>query len=140
MIKGSKKTEVVKKLSSKKKSTSIATTTRASSRDIKSVSYQDYLIKSLRDPEEAAGYLNAALFGNDINVFLLALQNVVQAQGGMTVLSEKTHKSRTSLYKSLSERGNPYLRSTTELLGAMGMHLAVIPDKQWATMNQNIGP
>jgi len=46
----------------------------------KSVSYQDYLIGSLKDPEEAAGYLNAALEGGDINVFLLALQNVIQAQ------------------------------------------------------------
>ena len=28
-----------------------------------SISYQSYLIDSLKDPEEAAGYLNAALEG-----------------------------------------------------------------------------
>ena len=61
-------------------------------------------------------------------MFLLALQNVVQAQGGITTLSEKTHKSRTSLYKLLSENGNPYLKSANDLLTAMGMHLAVIPN------------
>lgn len=92
----------------------------------KSTSYQDYLLESLSEPEEAAGYLNAALEGGDINVFLLALQNVVKAQGGVSKLAEETHKSRTSLYKALSEKGNPYLKSTNEILFAIGMHLAVV--------------
>lgn len=92
----------------------------------KSTDYQSYLIESLKDPQEAAGYLNAALEGGDLEVFLLALQNVVKAKGGMTQLAQKTHKSRTSLYKTLSKTGNPYLQSTNEILHAMGMHLAVI--------------
>ncbi|MFI4938658.1 MAG: DNA-binding protein [Candidatus Berkiellales bacterium] len=96
----------------------------------KSISYQEYLIDSLKYPEEAAGYLNAALEGGDINVFLLALQNVVQAQGGISALASKTQKSRTSLYKSLSENGNPYLKSANELLLAMGMHFSVVPNDQ----------
>ncbi len=95
--------------------------------EIKSISYQEYLIDTLKDSKEAAGYLNAALSGGDIKVFLLALQNVVQAHGGVAVLAEKTHRSRTSLYKSLSENGNPYLKSANELLTAMNMHLAVVP-------------
>lgn len=94
----------------------------------KSIQYQEYLIESLKDPEEATGYLNAALEGGDISVFLLALQNVVQAQGGITKLAIKTHKSRTSLYKALSKKGNPYLKNTNNILSAMGMHLAVVPD------------
>ena len=97
-------------------------------RVIKSESYQDYLIHSLSDPEEASGYLNAALEGGDIKVFLLALQNVIQAQGGVTALAEKTKKSRTSLYKTLSKNGNPYLKNANELLVAMGMHLSVVPN------------
>lgn len=92
----------------------------------KSSSYQNYLIESLQNDEEAAGYLNAALEGGDINVFLLALQNVIKAQGGVSLLAEKTHKSRTSLYKALSENGNPHLRNTNEILSAIGMHLAVV--------------
>jgi probable addiction module antidote protein len=94
----------------------------------KSISYQDYLIESLKNKEEAAGYLNAALEGGDIQVFLLALHNVVQAQGGINKLAEKIHKSRTSLYKALSKKGNPYLKSTNEILSAVGMHFAVVPD------------
>ena len=92
----------------------------------KSIDYQDYLIESLKDPKEAAGYLNAALAGGDISVFLLALQNVVQAQGGVAKIAEKTNKSRTSLYKTLSQEGNPYLETTNQILAVMGMCLKVI--------------
>jgi len=95
---------------------------------VKSSSYQDYLIESLKDPKEAAGYLSAALEGGDIKVFLLALHNVVEAQGGIAKLADKTHKSRTSLYKALSENGNPYLKSTNNILSSMGLHLTIIPD------------
>jgi len=95
---------------------------------MKSIAYQDYLIESLRNSEEAAGYLNAALKGGDIDVFLLALRNVIEAQGGVTQLAKKTRKGRTSLYKTLSKNGNPYLKSTNEILTAMGMHLAIVTD------------
>jgi len=104
----------------------------------KSISYQDYLIESLTDPKEAAGYLNAALEGGDINVFLLALQNVVKAQGGVSRLAKKIHKSRTSLYKALSDEGNPYLKNTNEILSAIGMHLAVVHNNA-ASINNHTG-
>lgn len=133
MNKDSKKTNT-EKTPAKKKSTVThvrkSPSKTSSVQDKKSVSYQDYLIESLKDPKEAAGYLNAALSGGDIKIFLLALQNVVQAQGGITALAKKIHKSRTSLYKSLSEDGNPYLKSANELLTAMDMHLIVVADKK----------
>jgi probable addiction module antidote protein len=94
----------------------------------RSIDYQDYLIKSLKDPNEAAGYLNAALDDGDIDGFLEALRNVVEAHGGMTKLSEKSSKSRNSLYKTVTSSGNPYLRSTNEILHALGFHLSVTPD------------
>lgn len=93
---------------------------------IKNISYQDYLIESLKDPKEAIGYLNAALDGGDIKVFLLALHNVVKAQGGIANLANKTNKSRTSLYKALSLKGNPHLESTNNILGAIGLHLQIV--------------
>lgn len=93
---------------------------------MKSTNYQEYLVKSLKNPKEAAGYLNAALEDGNIDAFLLALQNVVKAQGGVADLAKKTHKSRTSLYKVLSKGGNPYLKNTNEILAAMGMHLAIV--------------
>lgn len=95
----------------------------------KSVDYQEYLLDTLKDREEAVGYLNAALEGGDISVFLLALQNVVQAQGGVTRVAQKIHRSRTSMYKTLSRGGNPYLETTNDILVTLGMHLKVEPCK-----------
>ncbi len=91
----------------------------------KTKSYQAELIASLRDSREAAEYLNAALEEEDPELFLVALRNVAEAQGGMAQLAEKARLNRESLYKMLSERGNPELRSLEALLHALGLRLAV---------------
>ena len=94
----------------------------------RTIDYHDYLIETLKEPFEAAGYLNAALDDGDIDGFLEALRNVVEACGGMTKLSEKTSKGRNSLYKTISSTGNPYLRNTNEILHTLGFHLSVTPN------------
>jgi len=95
----------------------------------KHIDYHDYLIKSLKDPVEAAGYLNAALNDRDIDGFLEALRHVVESRGGIAKLSEKTSKGRNSLYKTISSNGNPYLRNTNEILDTLGFHFSVIPNE-----------
>lgn len=96
----------------------------------KNTSYQRDLIESLKDPSEAAAYLNAAIEDGDRAVFLLALRNVAEACGGMRALAEKTKLSRESLYRTLSNRGNPEIKSLTAILHAMGLRLAVEPENQ----------
>ena len=91
----------------------------------KSTAYQQDLIESLRDAREAEEYLNAALGEDDPELFLLALKNVAEAQGGVAQLAEKTKLNRECLYKMLSERGNPELRSLDALLHALRFRLAV---------------
>ena len=90
-------------------------------------SYKDELHKALLDPEEAAEYLSAALEEGDRDVFLLALKDVVQAQGGMAKLAKESTLNRESLYKMLSKKGNPKVSSLDSLLHAMNMRLAVRP-------------
>ena len=46
------------------------------------INYNDYLMESLRNPEESAEYLNAVLEDKDLSVFILALRDVVNALGG----------------------------------------------------------
>lgn len=87
--------------------------------------YQEYLIATLRNPREAETYLNAALEEEDPELFLLALRNVAEAQGGVAQLAEKAKLNRESLYKMLSERGNPELKSLDALLHALGFRLSV---------------
>ena len=91
----------------------------------RSASYQDYLIESLKNPKEAAAYLDAALEEADPELFLLALRNVAEAQGGLLKLSKKTKLNRANLYRMLSRKGNPALFSLESLLEAFGLRLAV---------------
>ncbi len=86
-------------------------------------------IESLRDTAEAEEYLNAALEEGDPELFLLALRNVAEAQGGVAQLAEKAKLNRESLYKILSERGNPELKSLDALLHALGFRLAVTANR-----------
>jgi probable addiction module antidote protein len=87
--------------------------------------YQPELLESLRNPREAEEYLNVALEEDDPELFLLALRNVTEAQGGVARLAEKTKLNRESLYKMLSEQGNPEFKSLDVLLHALGFRLAV---------------
>ena len=45
--------------------------------------YDDLLMEMLKDEERALAYLNAALDEQDPRVFLIALRNVMRAQGGI---------------------------------------------------------
>lgn len=95
----------------------------------KSKNYQDSLLDSLADASEAAAYLNAALEDGEKEVFLLALRNVADARlGGMSKLAEATGLNRESLYRMLSDNGNPELNSLSRLLHALGLKLAVETD------------
>ncbi len=80
----------------------------------------------LRDPEFAAGYLQACLQYEGFETFLTGLKNVAQANGGMTKLAEETSLGRESLYKTLSAQGNPEFRTLEAILGALGMRFAVV--------------
>ncbi len=91
----------------------------------KTIDYQSYLLHSLEDRQEAQGYLNAALTDGSVDSFLLALRNVIEAQGGMSKLAQKTHKSRSSLYKTLSDGGNPGLKSIDSILQALNLRLFI---------------
>lgn len=73
------------------------------------VEYEEWLTKKLKnDPELAVAYLNEALKDEDPRVFLLALKDVLQAQGSnMTKLAEQAKLSRQHMYKVLSKKGNP---------------------------------
>ena len=82
------------------------------------------MLEGLKDPLEAAEYLNAALEENASDLFLLALRNVAEAHG-MKKIAEDTQLNRESMYRMLSEQGNPQLSSLTAILKEMGLRLAV---------------
>ncbi len=89
-----------------------------------SVLYEDGLIESLKDPLEAAAYLNAALEDGSQEVFLLALRHVTEAIG-MSEVARESALNRENLYRMLSAQGNPQLSSLNTLLHSLGLRLAV---------------
>jgi probable addiction module antidote protein len=93
----------------------------------KTTSYQEDLIEALKDPREAAAYLNVAMEEGDREVFLLAMRNVAEAHGGMAAVSAKARLNRESLYRMLSKRGNPEIKSIMTLLNSMGLKLSIEP-------------
>ena len=97
-----------------------------------SMSYHDELIESLRDPVERAAYINAALEDGDRRILLKALRNVAEANGGMGRLASRAKLSRESLYRMLSESGNPELASIERVFRSLGLALRVVPHKSHA--------
>ena len=91
--------------------------------------YASHKPKALTDPIEAREYLNAALEDENPEVFLLALRDVVEANRTMSELARATNRNRESLYKALSEKGNPHLNSVRSILSNLGFKLAVEVNK-----------
>ncbi len=97
----------------------------------KSKNYQEWLLEKLIDHDEAVAYLNAALEESlkgdeeSQHLFLIALRNVAEAQGGIGGLAKKAHVGRESLYKTLSENGNPKWHTLVSLVIAMGLNLRI---------------
>ena len=100
------------------------------------VNHEEWLYKRLRDAKKAAGYLNAALEDITPNnkdakkVFLLALRDIVNAQGGMSYLVKKSGLNRESLYKTLSSKGNPRLDTLVILLKVLGLEFSIVPGEK----------
>src|SRR5271154_5454048 len=95
---------------------------------MKLISYKKDLLKELKDPEYAAAYLAQALESEDQATFLLALRDVVEAGGGVSAVARQADIQRESLYKVLSNRGNPRLTTLQGILKSVGLRIAVMPE------------
>jgi probable addiction module antidote protein len=88
--------------------------------------YREALLEALADPIEAAHYLNAAILDSH-EMFLKALKNVAQARRNMTNIAKQAGVTRESLYRSLSDEGNPTLDTLNSVLEVLGLKIAVEP-------------
>ncbi|HKK99285.1 MAG TPA: addiction module antidote protein [Desulfotignum sp.] len=86
--------------------------------------YENSLKEDLRDPAEAAEYLNAALEDGSQEMFLLALKDVANAKG-ISEIARETTLNRENLYRILSIQGNPKLKSLSSVLHSVGLKLSI---------------
>jgi probable addiction module antidote protein len=77
------------------------------------IGYLQFSMESLNNPEERAGAL-------------LSLRAIAEAYGGLGKIAAEAGISRESLYRSLSPKGNPTLKTLVAVLNAVGMRLSVI--------------
>ncbi len=96
--------------------------------DRASVSHDEALVRELRaDPTFAAEYLQAAMEDTEEPaVLLIALRRISEAYG-MADVAKAAGIKRESLYRALSPKGNPTLKTLTAVLKAVGLRLAVAP-------------
>ena len=90
-------------------------------------SMYESLDRDLQDPEYVAIYLNDALHEGSPEEFYLALRNVIKANQGMSQVAVQTELGRESLYKTLSEEGNPQFSTIQKIVGALGLQISIEP-------------
>ena len=84
----------------------------------------DSLDAALRDPVEAAAYLEAVIAMDDPAALLLALRQVAKAHG-MAEVARRAELGGKSLFKALSENGNPTIGTLHKVLRAVGLRLSI---------------
>ncbi len=80
----------------------------------------------LDSPEEQAEYLAAAFETGDDSYIKKALATVARARG-MSGIAKDADLARQTLYKSLSESGDPKLSTLLGVMKALGMQVTVQP-------------
>ncbi|MHC1711046.1 MAG: addiction module antidote protein [Solidesulfovibrio sp.] len=93
-----------------------------------SVSHDEVVIRQMKNnPGFAAEYLRVILEENDSpEVLLRALRQVAEAQG-MAVVAAEAGLKRESLYRVLSPKGNPTLKTIAAVAKSVGLRLSFEP-------------
>ena len=78
----------------------------------------------IKTPQDTALYLEAVLADGDANEIADALGLVARSQG-MAGIAAESGLSRETLYRTLSDSGNPRLATLLGVLRAMGLRLSV---------------
>ncbi len=105
-------------------------------------SYDEYLISSLKDPEEAAAYFEAILEEQNPEPELLqkALRNLTAALGKEVMSSEQAKLYYQQLDELLSQGGSDAIYSLGVWLNALGLKLTVTACEQARTFHQGLPP
>lgn len=90
-------------------------------------SFDEYMAESMKDPAEAAAYIEAVMELDDPAALLVALRHVAKAHG-MAEVARRADVGDKMLFKALSPDGNPTLTTIHKVLHAVGLRLSVVPE------------
>jgi len=91
--------------------------------------YSASMADGMHDWTLANENLARVLAEKDSAAFLIALKDVVQARGGVGRLAGRVGIKRPSLYKVLSQQGNPTLTTLQEILKPLGLRVSIALDE-----------
>ncbi|HWG19789.1 MAG TPA: hypothetical protein VG225_04600 [Terracidiphilus sp.] len=102
------------------------------------VSHHEREVEELRaDREFALEYLKLALESlddaEDRGASLLMLRALAEAYGGLSEVAARAGISRESLYRVLSPKGNPTMKTLIAVVNSMGLRLSVVESRKVAT-------
>jgi probable addiction module antidote protein len=94
------------------------------------VSHHEHEVAELAaDRELAVEYLKVAMQSlykpEDRAAGLIALRTVAEAYGGLAMVATEAGISREALYRALSPKGNPTLKTLVAVLRTLGLRLSV---------------
>ncbi len=85
------------------------------------VSYDEGIAKLYREnPQMALDALNSCMKDGDMEMLLVTLRHIAKGKG-VAELAEATGLQKNTLYRTLSSRGNPNLRTLLSICGALGV-------------------
>jgi len=93
------------------------------------VKYEDAMAQLYSvNPQLALDALNACMADGDMEMFLVTLRHLAKSNG-VAALAAKTGLQKNTLYRTLSARGNPNLRTLLSICSALGvkMHFEATP-------------
>lgn len=90
------------------------------------ISYEDGMAKLYREnPELGLEVLNEAIKSGDQEMFMVILGHIIRARGSVASLAKEAALNENTLHRTLSERGNPTLKTLLNIFNAMNFELSV---------------
>jgi DNA-binding phage protein len=91
--------------------------------------FNDLLMETLHDPEDARLFLSVILEeyeeDGDTEAFLLALKDVIEAQGGIAKVIKHSKLSQQDINNFFADKDNPRFDILEIILQALGFRLSV---------------
>lgn len=108
-------------------------------------SYHDWEVEELRrDRAFAVQYLKGALESlsdaEERGAGLIMLRAFAEAYGGLGAIAAKAGISRESLYRALSPKGNPTMKTLVAVVNSMGLRLSVMEPQRKAKKRAKTKP
>jgi len=85
------------------------------------------VVNYLKTEKDISEYLNLFLEEKDYKYLPVALADIARARKLMTTVAKAAGVTRTSLYQSLSEDGNPAFETVAKVAYSLGYKITLVP-------------